>query len=218
MKVYPYFIALSVVLLVSACGGKSSNNAASASDAKVVAAAEGKELIVDKAASVVNWKGSKPGGSHNGLLSIKSGSLFIEGDKLKSGSFVLDMNSIDVKDLNAETGKDKLEGHLKSADFFDTEKFPEGKFMITSVEELQGGDYTHRISGNLVLKDIEKNVSFDAKIATDGNEYNATTATFAIDRTQWGVNYGSKNIFKDLKDAFVNDEIELSITIVAKEA
>ena len=38
---------------------------------------------------------------------------------------------------------------------------------------------------------------------------------FTIDRTQWGVNYGSKTSFKDLKDSFINDDMEVTITIVA---
>ena len=111
-----------------------------------------------------------------------------------------------------------MEGHLKSADFFDVEKYPEGKFTITGVEELSGSEYTHKISGNLELKEAVKNISFDATISKDGDTYTAKTATFTIDRTQWGVNYGSKNIFKDLKDAFINDDMEITITLVAKNA
>lgn len=218
MKVYSYFIVLSLIVLASACGSKSSGEKTEAGEAQKAAVAEGQSLTVDVAASTIHWKGFKPGGSHHGLLSIKSGELFIDGDKLKSGTFVLDMNSINVHDLNSESGKEKLEGHLKSADFFDVETFPEGTFTITGVEELTGGEYSHRISGNLTLKEAVKNISFDAKITKEGDVYTATTAAFTIDRTQWGVNYGSKNLFKDLKDSFINDEMEITITLVAKNA
>ncbi|MDD4516496.1 YceI family protein [Massilibacteroides sp.] len=217
MKAYNYLIAIALIVLATACGGKSSGQKVEASAAKEVAVAEGKTLSVDLSASVINWKGFKPAGSHHGILSIKSGELYVDGDQLKSGNFVLDMTSINVQDLESGQGKEKLEGHLKSADFFDVENYPEGKFTITGVEVLSGGEYTHRISGNLTLKDVEKNISFDAKITNNGDTYTATTATFTIDRTQWGVNYGSKNIFKDLKDSFINDEMEISITLVAKE-
>lgn len=218
MKMYNYFIALALILAVSACGGKSSGNKTEASAAKEVAVAEGQDLVVDLSASTINWKGFKPGGSHYGVLSLKSGELYIDGGALKSGTFVIDMNSINVEDLEAGKGKEQLEGHLKNADFFDVEKYPEGKFTITGVEELSGSEYTHKISGNLELKEAVKNISFDATISKDGDTYTAKTATFTIDRTQWGVNYGSKNIFKDLKDAFINDDMEITITLVAKNA
>ncbi|MPN15036.1 hypothetical protein SDC9_162365 [bioreactor metagenome] len=68
------------------------------------------------------------------------------------------------------------------------------------------------------MKEAVKNISFDATISKDGDTYTAKTATFTIDRTQWGVNYGSKNIFKDLKDGFINDDMEITITLVAKNA
>lgn len=218
MNAYHYFIALSIGVLLSACGSKSTGEKTEASAAKEVAVAEGKSLVVDVTASTIAWKGFKPAGSHHGVISIKSGELVVEGEELKSGSFIIDMNSIDVQDLAAGQGKEKLEGHLKSADFFDVEKYPEATFTITGVDVLNGSEYTHRISGNLALKEAVKNISFDAKISQEGDVYTANTATFTIDRTQWGVNYGSKNIFKDLKDSFINDEMEITITLVAKGA
>jgi polyisoprenoid-binding protein YceI len=217
MKALNYLIALSFIAFISACGSKSSSEKTEASAAKDVAVSEGQHLSVDLTASVIYWKGFKPAGSHHGKLSIKSGDLYIADGLLKSGTFVLDMNSIDVEDLEAGKGKEKLEGHLKSADFFDVEKYPEGKFTITGVEVLSGSEFTHRISGNLELKDAVKNISFDAKLTKEGDRYTAQPAPFSIDRTQWGVNYGSKNIFKDLKDTFINHQMEITITLVAHD-
>lgn len=207
-----------ITLFFSSCGHKSSANKIEGSEAQTAVEGGSHKLAVDTATSVVNWKGFKPGGSHHGVLSLKSGELFIEGDSLISGSFILDMNSINNGDLTSATGKGQLEGHLKSADFFDVAQYPEGKFVITKVEPLAGSEQTHRISGNLTLKNVEKNITFDAVITKDGDTYQAVTAPFVIDRTQWGVNYQSKNIFKDLKDSFINDEIEVSITIRAHDA
>ena len=58
--------------------------------------------------SVVEWKGSKPTGSHNGTIALKSGSFTLENGKV-SGEFVLDMNSITVTDLTEDKGKLDLE-------------------------------------------------------------------------------------------------------------
>jgi polyisoprenoid-binding protein YceI len=164
------------------------------------------------------WKGSKPGGEHNGSISLKSGSLSINGTEVVSGAFTINMNSIVNEDLTDKKMNDMLVGHLASPDFFDVAKYPEASFAITKVEAITPAtdSITHRISGNLKLKDAEKNITFGAKIVQEGDVYKAVTVPFTIDRTQWNVQYGSKTIFADLKDKFIDDNIELKITIVAK--
>ncbi|MDR3062043.1 MAG: YceI family protein [Dysgonamonadaceae bacterium] len=210
-----YLVLLSVLFLVSC--GQQSKNKIEASDAKEAARAEGLKLSVNTSASTIHWTGFKPGGHHVGVLGIKNGELYVEGTTLKSGTFTLDMNAIICEDLKDTKSNQQLVGHLKSADFFDVEKYPEGKFTITGVEELSKGtdSLNLKISGNLELKETSKNISFDATIKKDGDNYIATTAPFSIDRTHWGVNYGSKNIFKDLKDSFINDDIEIRLVIIA---
>ena len=214
MKAY-YLLAAVALFIATSCSSKSGNKV-DASDAKEATANVGSQkLVVDTLASTVAWKGYKPGGSHHGTLGIKQGELSIENGELVSGTFTLDMNKILCEDLTDAKMNEQLVGHLKSADFFDVAKYPEGKFTITTVEKLNDGVNTHRISGNLELKGVSKNITFDANVTNEGTIYKATTATFTIDRTQWGVNYGSKNIFKDLKDSFINDDMEVTITIVA---
>jgi polyisoprenoid-binding protein YceI len=214
MKAY-YLLAAVALFIATSCSSKSGNKV-DASDAKEATANVGSQkLVVDTLASTVAWKGYKPGGSHHGTLGIKQGELSVENGELVSGTFTLDMNKILCEDLTDAKMNEQLVGHLKNADFFDVAKYPEGKFTITTVEKLNDGVNTHRISGNLELKGVSKNITFDAKVTNEGTSYKATTATFTIDRTQWGVNYGSKNIFKDLKDSFINDDMEVTITIVA---
>ncbi|MBP8025992.1 MAG: YceI family protein [Bacteroidota bacterium] len=214
MKAY-YLLAAVALFIATSCSSKSGNKV-DASDAKEATANVGSQkLVVDTLASTVAWKGYKPGGSHHGTLGIKQGELSVENGELVSGTFTLDMNKILCEDLTDAKMNEQLVGHLKSADFFDVAKYPEGKFTITTVEKLNDGVNSHRISGNLELKGVSKNITFDANVTNEGTIYKATTATFTIDRTQWGVNYGSKNIFKDLKDSFINDDMEVTITIVA---
>ena len=214
MKAY-YLLAAVALFIATSCSSKSGNKV-DASDAKEATANVGSQkLVVDTLASTVAWKGYKPGGSHHGTLGIKQGELSVENGELVSGTFTLDMNKILCEDLTDAKMNEQLVGHLKSADFFDVAKYPEGKFTITTVEKLNDGVNSHGISGNLELKGASKNITFDAKVTNEGSSYKATTATFTIDRTQWGVNYGSKNIFKDLKDSFINDDMEVTITIVA---
>ncbi len=75
-----------------------------------------------------------------------------------------------MKDLDADAeSKGKLDGHLKSADFLDVEKFPTATFEITGVKALEGGDYNSEISGNLDFRGVPKNVTFKANVTVDAN-------------------------------------------------
>ncbi len=188
--------------------------------AEAAAATEtGSAYKVDTQNSVIEWVGSKPAGKHNGTLSLSSGEISLNNGKVESGKFTIDMNTITVLDLAAGDGKEDLEGHLKGlgkeedADhFFNTKKFPEGTFEITSVVTENGST---TVNGNLTLKGITKPVSFKATLLVDGDKLTLTSDSFTINRTEWGVNYASKSIFDNLKDKFVNDEIELKVSVTA---
>ncbi len=199
-----------------ACGGPQGEKAQTG-DAQEVTADKGDVTMnVDVAASKVEWTGAKPTGQHNGTIAISEGSLMLTDGNIVGGKFTIDMNSIVDLDLTSAEDNGKLVGHLKSPDFFDSEKYPTAVFVITSVEVLSGNaDATHKITGNLTMKDATKSVTFPAKVSLEGNTLTATTPDFVIDRTQWNVQYGSKTIFDNLKDKFINDEIGLKISLSA---
>ncbi len=211
-----YLLTLSVLLLAVSCGN-SPKNKIDGTDSQTVASGEGEKLVVDAQVSSIKWVGSKPGGDHHGTIGLKEGGLNINGENVASGAFIIDMNSIKDEDLTDGKMNEMLVNHLKSADFFDVATYPESSFAITKVEAVAGNDsITHTISGNLKMKDTEKNITFGAKITKEGDIYKAVSVPFTIDRTQWNVKYGSKSLFAELKDNIVNDNIELQITIVAK--
>lgn len=164
--------------------------------------------------SSVAWKGSKPTGSHNGVVSLTSGVFDIENGALKAGEFVFDMNSISCLDLEAGKGKEKLEGHLKSGDFFDVEKYPTAKFVVASSEEKDGKLF---VTGNLTLRDVTKSISIPVTISENGEEATLKSDVFSIDRTEFGVTYSSKKFDAALKDKFINDLMEMSFDIKAKK-
>jgi len=185
-----------------------------------------KTYSADLEKSVVLWQGWKPTGTHNGTIQISSGALNMKEGALTGGEFVINMNSIVDLDLEDADMNAKLVGHLKSADFFETEKYPESKFIITSVVPIDGttvdkekekGDIipTHAITGNLTMKDVTKSITFNAKVEISENQILASTNQFYIDRVDWNVKYGSKKIFADLQDKFINDEIGLTINLMA---
>ena len=81
--------------------------------------AQQKEIKI--ATSKVVWKGYKVTGSHEGTITLNSGFLTFNERKLIGGEFVMNMNTLLVTDLQGDS-KGKLEGHLKSDDFFSVEK------------------------------------------------------------------------------------------------
>jgi len=214
-----YLLAIGVLLFAVSCS-TTTKNKVEGTDAQAAASGTGVQLTVDVAASSIHWKGSKVGGEHVGTLALKSGELVVNGEDVASGKFVVDMNSIMDEDLPTQVLKDQLTNHLKSADFFDVATYPESMFTITKVEKAANptDSVNYNVSGNLKLKDVEKNITFGAKVTKEGEIYKAVTVPFTIDRTQWNVKYGSKTLFADLKENIVNDNIELQITIVAKAA
>ena len=166
---------------------------------------------VDTTASQVTWKGYKVTGEHTGTINIKNGNFMYEGDNLIGGSFEIDMNSITCTDLN-EKGAAKLVGHLKSADFFGVENYPTAKFEITKVVSRgKVGDY--KVTGNLTIKDITKEIRFNTNI-DNSTGVPVATADLTIDRSDFNVKYGSGSFFDNLGDKTIYDEFELGLKIV----
>ncbi|NCT08711.1 MAG: YceI family protein [Flavobacteriia bacterium] len=168
---------------------------------------------VDVTASVLNWKGSKPLGTHSGTVTLKSGNLELKNGALKGGVFVVDLTSIKNLDMAGTDGAEKIEGHLKSADFFDVEKYPTATFTITKVKK-EGTKLA--VTGNLQIKDVTKSITIPAMIATENGVTVFKSEVFNINRTDFNVRYGSKSFFDNLKDKFIDDMMEMSFVVKTK--
>lgn len=174
----------------AACNGNTEKKVET-TEKQTAAVADGTPYAVDST-STITWTGSKPTGKHTGTFKIKDGTLNVKDGALKGGTFIIDINSLNNKDLAGDAeSKGKLEGHLKSPDFFDVAKYPTAKFEITGVEvntDSTKKEITHIIKGNLTLKDSTKNIAIPARVTIDAKSINAS-ADFSIDRTLWGMNY-----------------------------
>lgn len=168
---------------------------------------DGEKKDVNVSKSTVTWKGYKVTGSHDGTMALKSGHLEMDGKKLVGGAFVVDMTSLTVTDLKAGDGKEKLEGHLKSDDFFGVENHAESKLVFTSVEKLNKSSYT--VTGDLTIKGITKPVTLVVSMF-EGK----ATATLKIDRAKYDVKYGSGSFFDGLGDKAIYDEFDLVVDLV----
>ena len=222
-------IVLSCAVILALTVASCKNNNANAEQAVEQAADQATAAVEQAAAavmvsgtytvepsSVVEWVGKKPTGQHTGTIGLQSGSLTIDNGKV-TGDFTIDMNSITVTDITEADGKLDLEAHLKGtgkedgADhFFNVKTYPTGTFKLTSFDGAN-------VTGDLTLKGKTKTISFPATLTITDNEVTLESKPFEINRVDFGVNYASKSVFGDLKDKFINDEIELVVKVKAKK-
>ena len=170
-------------------------------------------LLVNPDKSNVTWTGKKVTGEHTGNVKLKSGTVQLTDGLLSGGNFVIDMTSITCTDLTNEEYNQKLVGHLKSDDFFNTQKHPEAKLVISSVSSTTKDQYT--VKGQLTIKGKTLPVEFPAKIITDGKTLSGT-AQVEVNRTSYDIKYGSGSFFDNLGDKAIDDTFNLNIHIIAK--
>lgn len=148
---------------------------------------------------------------HHGLVSIKSGNVKITDASLE-GAFKIDMTTItDLELTYSDQMKTNLENHLKSQDFFNAIKYPESVFTITKTEKLENNKY--KITGNLTIKDITKELSFETNFIQSKKDAIEVQAEFNIDRTNWGINYNSGKFISTLGDKAIDDDIKFKLDL-----
>lgn len=112
---------------------------------------------------------------------------------------------ITIKTASIDLNDQKWNDHLKNADFFDVEKFPDMTFKSTGIE-VTGKD-TAKISGDLTIKGITKPVVLDAKLnkvgkhPMNGKEGAGFAATTTIKRSDFGMTYGLPAVGDEVKIA-----------------
>ena len=167
--------------------------------------AQPKKINTEK--STINWLAKKVTGQHSGTIALKDGALIFKGKKLVGGTFTTDMTKINVTDLKAGEGKEKLEGHLNSPDFFGTEKFTTSTLIFKNVVDKGNGIYT--VIADLTIKSYTNPVTFDLTV-TD----KTAKTTVIVDRTKFDIKYGSGSFFQGLGDKVINDNFDLTVNLV----
>jgi polyisoprenoid-binding protein YceI len=152
----------------------------------------------------ITWVGKKVTGKHTGTITLKEGHFQMDGDKIVGGHFVIDMKSITVTDLTGEY-KGKLEGHLNSDDFFGTSNFPTATLDVKSAKK---NGNTYNVDGNITIKGVTEPISFD--VIMNGSD---ATTKLTIDRTKFGIRYGSGSFFDNLGDSTIYDNFDLDINL-----
>ena len=181
-----------------------SNKTAETNDVAMTAADATYNIVQDE--SSLMWTGREVStSSHYGTINFTSGQFEIADGLISQGEFFVDMTSITVQDLTGGS-KDRLEGHLRSDDFFSVESYPTAHLYISSSEAISNGKWM--VNGFLTIKDISHPVLFEMANTEDG-----WNASLVFDRSKYNVKFRSGTFFENLGDKLIYDDIELKINL-----
>lgn len=169
---------------------------------------------IDNNLSSVEWVGKKITGSHQGTIMIKEGVLKVTDGAIVDGAVAIDMQSISVTDIKDEGTRAKLTGHLSSDDFFGVKKHPISKFKLKNVEDQGGGQF--KIVGTIEIKGITQGIMFPAAIQMEEEKMNIM-GEVEINRTDFGIKYGSGSFFDNLGDKAIYDNFLIRFKLVANK-
>ena len=208
---------LTIGLFIASNFGTSAENVSIAekfatADTKLSAQEQTGTYNFDKAHSSIGFRVR-----HMGLVDVPgyfrdfTGSVVYDGKDVTKSSveFTAKMESVD-------TGVAPRDKHLKTADFFEVEKYPEMTFKSTKVEK-KGKNLM--VSGDLTMKGVTKQISFPATVAGFAQDQRGTKigviAETTINRRDFGVNYGS-NLPSGVP--VLSDEIKVVLNVEAAKA
>lgn len=170
--------------------------------------------------SSVTWQAGKPaiaGYVHTGKFLIDSGAVSLTESEI-TGEFVIDINSLEMTSLGGgKAGQEStLEGYLKGERFFDVATYPTATFTVTDVSPkvLPGpGQTDYTATGELTLKGKTNSINFPIKVLVANENEVWMTAAITIDRTLWGIDFGSASIAEEITDNIIGDDVTLDLVM-----
>ena len=169
--------------------------------------------------STLGWEGKAVTHGHNGTMQFADGELLVKGNAVVGGTVTVNMKTMVATDIKDAESQGKFVGHMGGDDFFGTDKFPTSTFKIVSVTPIKGAAKeadNATIAGDMTIKGVTQRISFPAKVGVkDGIA--AASGKVTIDRTKFGLKYGSKSFFDTLGDKAIYDTFDLAFNIIAKQ-
>ena len=166
--------------------------------------------------SIIEWTGRNPNTKHYGTLKLSKGEIRVK-EGIIGGTFEIDMKSIKNINLEGDELQPVLISHLESDDFFFVKIFPKAFFKIktaTPVKEPSFSSPNFKVKGTLELRGIKKGITFPATVNPLPDGGAIVEAHFDIDRTRWGLIYGSSRFFEHLGMHLVFDLISIQLRLV----
>lgn len=212
------FLTLAVTVFLAACEDPAANKTkatttnsttgnstvnAPANTVSEIKPATGNGLPITPENSKVEFTGSKVTGKHEGGFKQFSGNIDLVNNKPEDSKVFVE---IDVNSIFTET--EDLTKHLKTADFFDVEKFPKASFTSTKiVPDAAKGANNYTITGDFDLHGTKKSITFPATI-TVGDTV-SVKSEFSINRKDFGIVYAGKT------DDLIRDDVVIRLDLNA---
>lgn len=156
--------------------------------------------------SSIKWHGEKVTGEHFGTIELKNGYLETENGNIKGGKFSIDMSTIANTDIEDAEYKTRLEGHLKSDDFFGVANYPLSTLEITEATPFVNGK--SKVKALLTIKQTTLPIEFEVSQNAD-----QLLANITVDRAKYDVRYGSGSFFDGLGDKMIYDNFNLEVAL-----
>jgi len=164
-------------------------------------------LTANKTQSLIRWYGEElTGKTHFGNLSFKEGQIELQDGLIIGGNFVVNMISLSVEDLSGGA-KARLEGHLRSDDFFSVDKYPDATLKISQKAKVEGD--VQKLYGELTIKGIKHAVDFSIILV----DKKTATANLTFDRSKYNVRFRSGSFFENLGDKLILDDIRMEVSL-----
>ena len=200
---------LAALMLVSACSDPAANKSkAVTGEAAPVAspsAARGQKYVITPQNSKLEFVASQVTSQHKGSFNDFSGEIDFNGTPEQSRV------NITIKSDSITADDPALTKHLKTADFFDVAKFPEGSFVSTAIKAGGEGGASHTVTGNLTLHGVTKSITFPATINVTPDAA-TVDSTFSVNRKDFGLNYPGA------ADNAIRDNVLLTLHVRASKA
>jgi polyisoprenoid-binding protein YceI len=226
MKFYN-LLAYGLVLFVSSCSneGTTPNEDTNTEPTKTelqstivgdLGIPDGKYTLTKEKHSIT-WEASKiTGSTHSGIIKAGNGKFKVEDGSISRGVVSFEMNSFEVTDIKGED-KANFDGHLKSEDFLDIEKFPVARLMMNGSSTAENGKMNLSCSFDFhgVVVDYIVPFTVEQKKMTAGKFGYQINGKFMLDRTKHNITYGSGSVFDDLGDRVINDDVKIVFKFTA---
>ena len=188
--------------------------------AKTTTAAPAPAFKLQPKLSTLGWEGKAVTHGHNGTMQFSDGELLVKGNDIVGGTVTVDMKTMMATDIKDAESRGKFLGHMSGDDFFGVATYPTSVFKIVSVTPIKGAakDADNvTIAGDMTNKGVTQRISFPAKAGVKGDLASAT-GKVTLDRTKFGLKYGSKSFFDTIGDKAINDTFDLTFNVIAKKA
>ncbi|MBP6925470.1 MAG: YceI family protein [Candidatus Pacebacteria bacterium] len=151
-----------------------------------------------------------------GTFGVSGGSVVFDQNGVPTmGTITIALDTLVVTETGVGGGFNGLAGDMLSDRFLDVENHPNATFMVSAVEA--GRNNTFDMTGDLTLKGVTQPVTLPVVIQPLADGSITLTGAFEIDRTVFGITFGSDKFFDSLGDKVIDDTVQIGLSLQASK-